>query len=207
MNIEQDVKSLNENLSIQINGLLPPKFCSELITRYEGASDGDAQDTVVEEIIRTCAERAFTDDVNGLIKAHLQSGFEPVWPTFDVVDATDAAHNPNTFWHLDGGVRHTLKLFVYLNPVAEHGGNTPIIDLDRSNKLKKTGALPIEQDKRKQDMTEALEALGLDTTYLAYDLKAGDVLLFNPLVLAHRCQPPKEGQKRYTVCFTILPTG
>ena len=206
MSLEQDVEYLNEHLSVHIEGLVPPSLCKGWIDRYEhGVNSGRSADAA-NEVVSECGEQVFTERVNELIRRHIRSGFRSRWPQFDVVDASAASSDPNTFWHLDGGVTNTLKLFVYLNPVSEHGGNTPIIDLARTNRLRGTGWLGVTEAERKQDVTGLLEALGLDTGYLTYDLKAGDALLFNPLLLAHKRLLPREGKKRYTVCFHVVPS-
>jgi len=120
-----------------------------------------------------------------------------------VVESTALKNNYSTLWHLDYGIAKTLKLFIYLNPVSIHDGNTLIIDKNRTQKLRDIDELPIEYEKRKEDLTPVLKELGLDTSYLAYDYEAGDALLFSPLLLAHRRLPPKENQKRYTIILQL----
>lgn len=207
MNLEQHIDAFRENPAIHIEGLLPPQLCDELIERREKISPEIPWDASLEEIFKECEGRAFTGEVNALLEAYFQSKFQLRWPRFDVVDSTAAEYEYNIFWHLDNGIPNTLKLFVYLDPVAEHGGNTLIIDRERTDALRGAGALPIEVEKRREDLTPDLERLGLDTRHLGYDLKAGDGLLFSPLVLAHKCLAPKAGKKRHTICFTIEPSA
>ncbi len=209
MDIKTDAGQLNNNAAIQIDGVLPRRFCENLIARYQSGAHPSPLGDIAEEIINACSERVFSNELNAQIAPYFESAFQVMWPTFDVVDCAGSSDGfsdyPSTRWHLDGGITGTLKLFVYLNPVAEHGGNTLIIDPQRTKVLRREGALPLEHDKRLEDLTPVLAQAGLDPSVLAYDLDAGDGLLFNPLTQAHRCQPPKPGKKRYTVCFTLVP--
>ncbi len=205
MNIQQNLKYFEDNLAILINGLLSPQICKELIGRYEKFSIKDQVNTISERIIKECAGLVFVNDLDALLANYFQVEYRPVWSTFDVIDSFASTYYYSTRWHLDGGIAKTLKLFVYLNPVSEHGGNTLIIDQNRTEKLRKAGELPLELEERKEDLTQVLEQMGLDSSYLAYDLKAGDALLFDPLILAHRCLPPREGKERYTISFTLAP--
>ncbi|MGR9013069.1 MAG: hypothetical protein ACU83U_05435 [Gammaproteobacteria bacterium] len=205
MNIKQDSKRFNDNLSIQINGLLSPQICKELIDRYEKIPGNEEIKTFSNTIIKECSGLILRDDIEVILRNYFQSAYRPIWTSFDVIDSSASTYNNSTTWHLDGGITKTLKLFVYLNSVTEHGGNTLIIDQHRTEKLRKAGELPLEEEKRKEDFTQVLEQMGLNSSYLAYDLKAGDALLFSPLILAHRCLPPKAEKKRYTICFTLAP--
>ncbi|MDX8399211.1 MAG: hypothetical protein R8K20_03065 [Gallionellaceae bacterium] len=205
MNIKQDIKHFNDTLAIKIDGLLSPQHCSELIIRYENSLGNDQSDAIVSEIIKECADVVFVNDVDAFLTEHFQSKYQWQWPTFDVVDSSASRYKYSERWHLDGGIPKMLKLFVYLNPVAEHGGNTLIIDRNRTEKLKMAGELWHAPEERKEDLTPVLKQMGLDSSYLAYDFEAGDAVLFSPLLLVHRCLPPRIGKKRYTICFHVIP--
>ncbi len=202
---QQDLITLKNDLSIQIDNVLPLQQCHALIERYKKFSDSENITTRSETIIKECAELVFVNRVNELISNYYQSEYKVYWSTFDEVDSEANNYKPHTYWHLDGGVRKTLKLFVYLNPVTEHGGNTLIIDQGRTHQLRVAGELPIEEEKRKKDLTPVLQKMGLSTYCLAYDLKAGDALIFDPIKLAHKCLPPRAGAQRYTLSFTLAP--
>jgi len=205
MKIKQDFTYFNDNLAIQIHGLLPPQQCKELMSRYENSLDKDLSDETLDGIFKECRDLVFIDDVDALLTNYFQSEYQPHWPRYDVVDSSASIYNGSCLWHLDHGMPNMLKLFVYLNPVTQHGGNTLFFDRNRTVKLRNAGELPIENNQRKEDLTQALEEMGLDSCYLAFDLKAGDALLFSPLLLAHRCLAPRAGKKRHTICFTITP--
>lgn len=211
MNIDRDVDYLKRHRSLHLDNLLPRPYCGELIARYNDArSDSRPNGALADierQLIDECAERVFTDDLNALLTEYFQGPFERWWSSFDAVGSAGAPHNLNALWHLDGGTRGTHKLFIYLNPVAEHGGNTVMVDRERTKRLLQADALPVEQDKRKEDLSGVFKELGISPEVLAYDLKAGDGLFFAPLTLAHRCQPTMAGKWRYTICFTVVPVS
>lgn len=206
MSLEQDLEHLRNHLSLHIEGVLPPELCGEMIARYDDAAGGGQSDAVVETLIEECRERLFSGDLKTLLDHYFQTPYQAMWSSFGVVEASAAATNYSARWHLDGGVINTHKLFIYLNPVAEHGGNTVMVDVESTRKLFQAGELPQGVMERKAELSEVFEQLGISDRLLAYDLKAGDALLFDPLTLAHRCLPPREGKKRYTLCFTLVPS-
>ncbi|MAC47301.1 MAG: hypothetical protein CMI12_10670 [Oceanospirillum sp.] len=187
---------------IQLHDLVTKEQCTEFITAYEQAA-GDK--SAIDKIIKTCQETVFQGDVDELLRQHFEGDYQIFWTSYDKVDDKATDYDLNLYWHLDYGVKKSLKLFVYLNPVAEHGGNTLIIDQARTESLRKAGALPIESGKRHHDLTEILQGLELDMNTLAYDLDTGDALLFSPFILAHKCQPPKPYTERHTICFLLTP--
>jgi len=197
-----DTKLFNSAQSIQLRSALPSDLCDEFITSYKQNSDNQ---TLIEEIIQSCRQAIFKGDLDELLREHFEGDYHIFCTSYDRVDSQAEDYSFNTYWHLDYGLRKSLKLFVYLNPVSEHGGNTLMIDQKRTEIVRDAGALPIEQDKRHRDVAGILQKLGLDTQVLAYDLKAGDALLFSPFILAHKCQPPRQGHERHTICYTITP--
>lgn len=205
MDIERQASVFSDHLSMHLENLISPDLCAQLIARYDQFAEAECLGTVVNEIIDQCAEHLFIGNVHSLLSTIFQGAYKARWPRLDVVDSSAIDYEYNKLWHLDGGITGTLKLFVYLNPVSEHGGNTPIIDKDRTEILRCSDALPLCETQRSEDLTSQLTALGLDTGYKMYDLKAGGALLFSPLLLAHRCLPPRFDKKRYTVCFTLTP--
>lgn len=194
------VESFNHDLHIQLAGLISQSQCRRFITDYEAADQ-----RAVDEIINECLEQLFNKELDALLLGYFQTEYAICWPKFEVIEHLAWQHNYSTRWHLDGGVKRTLKLFVYLNSVKEHGGNTLLMDKARTEKIRAQGFLPLEYGERYRDLTIELQQLNLSTKVIAYPLVAGDVLLFNPLELAHKCLPPIQQQKRYTISYTIIP--
>lgn len=205
MSIAEKSEYFKSHLEIKIDEVFSSKKCREIISKYENALHDGVVDESVNEILEESTSLVLVDDVNGILTEYFQSEYQLRWPRFDVVDSSASQYYYSDRWHLDGGMPKMLKLFIYLNSVEEHGGNTLIIDQDRTDHLRKAGGLLVEGKERKEDLAPALREMGLSTRYLAYDLKAGDALLFSPLMLAHRCLPPRSGEKRYTICFHVTP--
>lgn len=206
MDSERGIDDLNRHLSLQLRGLLPPGRCREMIARYDAARASGQLHTLSNELIDECRERVFTDGLNTLLRRYFGGGFEACWPSVDVAGSAGFPHNLNAAWHLDSGIRGMHKLLIYLNPVAEHGGNTVMLDQAHTKSLLRADVLPVEQDRRREDLSPVFADLGISPALRAYDLGAGDGLLFDPLNLAHRCQPTMAGKRRYTICFSIVPT-
>ncbi|TDO98655.1 hypothetical protein [Marinomonas balearica] len=208
LDLAVQLESLKRDCSIHIKGALSREECISLMDMVENLQLSDAKRSDIEaKVIEQCQVSVFNKDVTRMLEAHFGQGYQIMWSSFDVV-GDDAAHSyPSITWHLDGGVTGSLKLFVYLNSVEEHGCNTLMMDQERTNQLRKSGAFPISMKERKEDLTNELINLNLTPEYISYDLKAGDILLFSPLILAHRCIPPRIGKRRFTVCFTIIPAS
>ncbi|BDX07899.1 hypothetical protein MACH26_34200 [Planctobacterium marinum] len=147
----------------------------------------------------------FNRDIRDFFSAFYQEDFLVKWPLLDVVSDNALETYLSTTWHCDGPMKGLLKCFLYLNPVSEHGCNTLIIDEVRTRKLQSVNALPLELERRHTDISAFLQTLGLPETPIEFDLCAGDLLIFAPHKLAHRCLPPRAGKMRYTVCFSVFP--
>ncbi len=198
-----DAKAFSRQQSVQLRNVLPSHLCNEFIASYKQNSDNQ---TLIEEIIQTCRQVIFKGDLDELLKEHFEGDYQIFWTSYDRVDSQAEDYSFNTYWHLDYGLEKSLKLFVYLNPVSEHGGNTLMIDQERTEIVRNAGALPIDPDRRYFDLTETLQKLELGTEVIGYDLKEGDALLFSPFILAHKCEPPQPGHERHTICYTITPS-
>jgi hypothetical protein len=197
-------EDLRQNLMTDIPELVSTQQCNDWLNQYE-ISDKAKRSQLESQMLDDCQKMLFIDDLDTSLKNYFNSHYTVFYSTFDKVDSSAVNHNLNTFWHCDGGVSGTLKLFVYLNSVNEHGGNTLIIDKPRTDMLRAHGHLPLEQKMRKLVVTQVLQQLCLSTELIAYPLNAGDVLLFDPVQLAHKCLAPTADKIRYTLCYTIVP--
>lgn len=204
-------KYQSEQLLLQhathVSNSFPLELCTQAIAELQPATEYDCIEKHYESLITDFIPDVFTPELNSLIYSYYNEEFTWRWPRLDMVDDTALETYHSTAWHCDGGPDNVLKLFVYLNPVAEHGCNTLMIDPDRTKVLRQYGALPLEQERRVTDITPYLERANLSVEVKSYDLASGDILLFNPKLLAHRCLPPKPKKRRYTLCFSIYPSS
>ncbi|WP_191602066.1 hypothetical protein [Marinomonas algicola] len=205
MPLNEQLTQLETHLSLHIPNVVPTLFCETLIHYYEEKAFDKSDTDSAEFILTECMPWLSEEPLNSLLKVYFNNGYQIIGSVFDALTPEDKDYLSTT-WHLDYGVNRSLKLFIYLNSVEEHQGNTLIIDQYRSELLRDAGALPLDLDKRKEDLSSEMQSLGVSNEALGYDLKAGDALLFSPFLLAHRCLLPAPGQKRYTVCFTLIPS-
>ncbi|ADZ92388.1 hypothetical protein GV054_15975 [Marinomonas mediterranea] len=201
------LETLRQDFSLHLKGIVPHELCRLLIESIDHRSPRCIEKGDVDkEIIKQCEKNVFTDELCALLDAYFeQQGYQVMWPRVDVVGDDALTSYASTTWHLDHGLKGSLKLFVYLDSVADHGCNTLMFDRGRTEHLRQAGAFPLSLEERKDDLTCELEKLHLSTEHISFDLEAGDILLFSPFVLAHRCLPPQKGKKRHTVCFTVTP--
>lgn len=199
-------KYFSEKLSLHIKKIIPKELAKKLVEHYEKNSSKEDIEEIRAEIISSCEKEIFQKDIVRLINGYLGSEYFMLHKEFNVVDSSIDT-STISYWHFDYGIKKTLRLFIYLNSVSEHGGNTLLIDKERSKKLAQTDAITYERTNDTKDIKPYLKELGLDTEYLAYDFDSGDGLLLNPMQLVHRClAPTKEESKRYTVCFMFIPS-
>lgn len=200
----KDIQLLKKDLSIQLDQVLPQEQCHKLIAMSKGHLGTGQVESVTTDTLNEYIKQILPPAMVAILEDYFQCEFQTLWPRYDIVDS-NATDYYSTSWHLDGGLKQALKLFVYLNSVSDHGGNTLIIDQYRTEKLRMANKLSLVIEERETDLTDSLKQLKLDPGHLAYDLKAGDGLLFNPFKLAHRCLAPREGIARHTLSFTIVP--
>ena len=205
MKYKQQLAQLNTKHSTLIPNIISANLCAHAIQELESTSEDSKIESLCQKHIEQFAEQIFLPEINEFLYSYFAEGFEWKWPSFDIVDDTALETYYSTTWHCDGCPDKALKLFLYLNPVSEHGCNTLMIDPARTKALRKAGALPLELDKRFTDVSHFLQQAGLSTEATSNALTAGDILIFSPGLLAHRCLPPKPGKKRYTISYTIYP--
>lgn len=205
MNKEYRKKYFFEKLSFHIKQLIPKELVKKLVDDYENTSQD--KDIKEKNIIDICEKEVFQNDIINMVNYYFGCEYYLLHKEFNTVDKSTESSSIS-YWHLDYGTKKTLRLFIYLNSVSEHGGNTLLIDKERSKKLEATDAITFERTNDTKDIKPYLQKLRLDTNCLSYNLDAGDGLLLNPVELVHRCLPPTiANAKRYTVCFMFIPSN
>lgn len=205
MIIDKDVSGFSQSLHTKLSKIWSPNFCRKQVEKYENSPCEQAINSISDALIADYAKDIVNGELDRFLKEHFQGDYRIYWATFDSVDSNAPQYYQSTKWHLDSGIRGTLKLFIYLNAVKQHGGNTLILDRDKTELLRRAGYLPLAQEERREDLNPALRALGLGEETITYGLEAGDGFLFSPLLLAHRCLPPQVGKVRHTFSFTLAP--
>lgn len=204
MKYSSQINALREKKVTHLAGVVPTEVCQLAIAEIPELYHPDQTD-ITSKIIHQLEAAVFNPDTCDFFNAFFQEDFVIKWPLLDVVSDNANQTYLSTTWHCDGGMQGLHKCFLYLNSVSEHGCNTLIFDELRTRILRSVDALPLEIEKRNTEVSHYLRKLGLPEAPVSFDLSAGDLLIFAPHKLAHRCLAPRTGKKRYTVCFSIFP--
>lgn len=149
-------------------------------------------------------ERVFTDAVDQRLTAYFRSEYIPLWSRFY---RSDPARAPSVSfrWHCDGGPSRHLKILVYLNASAEHGGDTIFADRETTSAFKRAGYVFCEIDRRVADLGPVAAAAGIGLSPISFHPGAGEALIFEPMSIMHRgCWP--RFAPRYIIQICLLPS-
>lgn len=205
MKYQHQLTQLRIEHSTFLPAVVNTEACSKAVQELRAINGAGELDIVAHKYIEQFSTAVFSTEILQFLQAYYQQEYEWRWPTLDIIDDTALESYYSTTWHCDNCPENMLKFFLYLNPTSEHHCTTEIIDALRTTALQKQGALPIELELRSTDLSGFLKEQNASLTTLTYDLEAGDVLVFSPKLLAHRCIPPKTNKKRYTICYSIYP--
>ncbi len=156
-------------------------------------------------LARRLIEAALTAEVDAHCLEYFQSDYFVYWYTLSRTAAVKGPASVSFKWHCDQGPRAHLKLLVYLNAYAEHGGGTSYLDLAASDAVAKSGYL-FARGRRRTETLERLASLA-GRPISAYDHRpnAGDSVLFQPSRVLHRGISPTLGP-RYVLTLCLLPS-
>lgn len=127
------------------------------------------------------------------------------WWAFSVTRQATEQASVSFRWHCDKGPSSHLKLIVYLNPTAEHGGNTEFIDLADSEAVARRGYLFGRSKSRTSDIGHLSRIAGRELASHARPMQAGQAVLFQPSRVLHRGLSPDRGE-RLVMTLCILPS-
>jgi len=201
--IDKDFPTSNSLISNSFNhikNVLSPEVCQSLIAeqKSENFNHKKALQSLLPEILN--------QEIDTQVKSYFKTEYAITWYEFTEVTAENDESFYYTKWHCDGGPSKHLKIMVYFNATSEHGGNTFFYPKEKTTALKDQGYIFCKIQDRKKDISSLLSYLGFDPLPEQYNLTPGDAILFNPFDVAHRCDVPKEGQKRYTLSLCLVPS-
>ncbi len=138
-------------------------------------------------------------------EAYFASHFLVYW--FTVSRTAPAAQQKSVSfrWHCDKGPRHHLKLLVYLNATAEHGGNTAFLSSEHSALAAALGYLFGPTRRREGDLAELSRRAGRSLKESCREMSAGQGVLFQPATVLHRGVSPGRAS-RYVLTLCLLPS-
>ena len=104
----------------KMDGLLPREIARQIIQhRQEGGNYFQTREGVLNLL-----EAVFNEQIDQRIIAEFGSEYMPVWYNFSEDTPENTKDNCSFKWHCDGGPKEHIKIMIYLNDMAEHGGNT-----------------------------------------------------------------------------------
>ena len=157
------------------------------------------------EWVRELLNLVLAGQVDQRIAEYFGSEYLVHWLAFSVTRKATEQASVSFRWHCDKGPSAHLKLIVYLNPTAEHGGNTEFIDLAGSEAVARRGYLFGRSNSRTSDIRRLSSIAGQDLAGHARELRAGQAVLFQPSRVLHRGLSPARGD-RLVLTLCILPS-
>jgi len=155
--------------------------------------------------VRELLTLVLAGQVDQRIAEYFGSEYLVHWLAFSVTRKATEQASVSFRWHCDKGPSCHLKLIVYLNPTAEHGGNTEFIDLAGSEAVARRGYLFGRSNSRTSDIRHLSSIAGRDLVSHARELNAGQAVLFQPSQVLHRGLSPTRGD-RLVLTLCILPS-
>ncbi len=192
--------------------VLSPREAGRTLERLRaGASGIDSKTRVVQvfdvsdrSAVAETFEQVFTGPVDRAIGAWFGSEYLIYWWALDsTLPGRDSQRS--FLWHCDKGPTSHLKLLLYLNPTAEHGGNTEFIAKAATRAIGRTGYIYGPVGKRRSDLRPLTEKAGIEFETFSYDMAAGDAIVFEPARVLHRGILPATAP-RWVLSFCLLPS-
>lgn len=155
--------------------------------------------------LRRLVESALTAEVDAGCLEFFRSEYFVYWATLARTAPTQGPASVSFRWHCDRGPQTHLKLLVYLNDHAEHGGGTSYLDLAGSEAVARSGYV-FALGRRRTESLDELSALAA-SPLVAYEHRprAGDSVLFQPARVLHCGLTPHLGP-RYVLTLCLLPS-
>lgn len=139
------------------------------------------------------------------IAGFFQSEYLVHWVALSLTRAAPEQSSVSFRWHCDKGPSAHLKLIVYLNATAEHGGNTEFIDRAGTMAVAGRGYLFGWSKTRTGDIAHLSRLAGRELSASQRPMEAGEAVLFEPARVLHRGVSPTRGP-RLTATLCLLPS-
>jgi hypothetical protein len=160
----------------------------------------DLPETVRRELIEAC----LPEPVAATIGRHFGSHFF-VYGCHATRLRPGSPSKRSMLWHCDSGPTRHLKMIVYLEDSRVSGGNTAFLDRATSDGFLEHGYTFGPVRKRRHDLSGLARHLGLRFEPQAWDMKAGQGLLFEPSRVLHRGVVPDRAP-RHVFTMVLLPS-
>ena len=209
--VEED-RRLRETGVLRLPVLSPPQAGRTLerlrarASRIDARSGAHAETFAVSDgaAAAEAFEQVFGGPVDRAIGAWFGSEYLIYWWTLGRAHSGQAAQR-SFLWHCDKGPTSHLKLLLYLNPTAEHGGATEFIAKPATRAIGRTGYVFGPVNERRSDIRPLAETAGIAFETISCDMAAGEAVVFEPARVLHRGILPRTGP-RWVLTFCLLPS-
>jgi hypothetical protein len=154
---------------------------------------------------RDLLERILQGDVDRAIAGYFGSEYLVHWVALALTRPVVGGESVSFRWHCDKGPSQHLKIIVYLNPTADHGGNTEFMDRDDTLAVAREGYLFGWSKLRTSEVEDLSRLAGRPLATRLEERDAGEAVLFEPSRVLHRGVTPTRGP-RLTATLCLLPS-
>lgn len=183
----------------ELEGRYQPQLLKKDSKHLEGFRVGDRQ------WMTSLLDQVLQGPVDAAIAAYFRSEYLVHWATFALTRAAKEQESVSFHWHCDKGPSAHLKLIIYLNPTASHGGNTEFMDLADTSAVARQGYLFGWSKTRTGDVAHLSRMAGRALATHLRERDAGEAVLFEPSRVLHRGVTPTRGD-RLTATLCLLPS-
>ncbi|HEX7036336.1 MAG TPA: hypothetical protein VF210_11205 [Pseudomonadales bacterium] len=159
--------------------------------------DPSLRDLLLDAVLPAAVDRHLT--------GFFGSEYLVLWMTVTATPPSAEPPSVSFHWHCDKGPRTHLKLIVYLNATAEHGGNTEFLALPDSLAVARAGYPFGRVRERVGDLAELARPAARALDPVRREIEPGGGVIFQPATLLHRGVTPTRGT-RYAVTLCLLPS-
>lgn len=175
-----------------------PQLLKKNSRHLEGFKLSDARlKALLDQILRGPVDQA--------VAGFFSSEYLVHWAAFSLTRAAPEQESVSFRWHCDKGPSRHLKLIVYLNPTAQHGGNTEFMDIASTLAVAERGYVFNKTRTRTGDTGQLARLAGRPLVTELRAREAGEAVLFQPSRALHRGISPTRGS-RLTATLCLLPS-
>ena len=146
-----------------------------------------------------------TEPVDRQLVGFFGSEFLVQWMNLTATPPVPEANSVSFRWHCDRGPRMHLKLIVYLNATAEHGGNSEFISLGDTAAVAAHGYVFGRIRARTSNVEDLAAVAGRPIDTHLQRIPTGGGVLFQPAAVLHRGVTPSHGT-RHALTLCLLPS-
>ena len=156
-------------------------------------------------LIEDILSQVLAGNMDRRLVSYFQSEYLVHWLLFSVTPQGEEQKSVSFRWHCDKGPGTWLKLIVYLNPSAEHGGGTEFIPIADTEAVGRRGYLFGWSHARTDDIGHLSGIAGRELHSHLKEMRAGEGVLFQPSRVLHRGVGPDAG-RRFALTLCLLPS-